>query len=71
MRSTPSPNEATWKRLPAGTSWSQPTISRSASYWSGVRPSQFCMMMVHLLVTAFNWNGRPEAARRALIDAAG
>src|SRR5580658_3602991 len=50
MRSTPSPNEATWKRIPAGVSRSQPTISRSASYWSGVRPSHFCMMTVAMVV---------------------
>src|SRR5580698_8269135 len=50
MRSTPSPNEATWKRIPAGTSRSQPTSSRSASYWSGVRPSHFCMMTVAMMV---------------------
>src|SRR5580692_10508484 len=50
MRSTPSPNEATWKRIPAGASRSQPTSSRSASYWPGVMPSHFCMMTVAMVI---------------------
>src|ERR1700733_14096587 len=60
MRSAPSPNEATWKRIPAGTSRSQPTVSRSASYWSGVMPSHVCMMtvaMIFLLVVMWRWCG--------------
>src|ERR1700733_4261314 len=60
MRSAPSPNEATWKRIPAGTSRSQPTVSRSASYWSGVMPSHVCMMtvaMFFLLAVVWRWCG--------------
>src|ERR1700722_19050278 len=42
--------------MPAGTSRSQPTVSRSASYWPGVMPSHVCMMTV-AMISSWWWCG--------------